>query len=79
MGNDCNGSKLTIGVRKDCCLRPDIIAVKNENGFKIVEVASKSQTSGRALNSLMNNYAIKKILLVRIKLFLFHGDIKLLS
>ena len=55
MGNDCNGSKLTIGVRKDCCLRPDIIAVKNENGFKIVEVASKSQTSGRALNSLMNN------------------------
>lgn len=60
MGNDCNGSKLTIGVRKDCCLRPDIIAVKNENGFKIVEVASKSQTSGRALNSLMNNVRYQK-------------------
>ena len=50
-----NKSLHTTGVRNGSYLRPDIIGVKNGGGFKIIEVASKSQASGRALNALMNN------------------------
>lgn len=39
----------TAGVKNGSNLRPDIIGVKKDGGFKIIEFASKSQKSGQGL------------------------------
>ena len=55
-----NRSLHTTGMQSGNYLRPDIIGVKNGGGFTIIEVASKSQASGRALKTLINHINIYK-------------------
>ena len=37
----------TTGIKSSKDLRPDIVGVKKDGGFKIIEIASKSQKSGK--------------------------------
>ena len=52
-----NKSLNTAGVKNGSRLRPDVIAVKKDGGFKIIEIASKSQKLGMGLERLNGKIA----------------------
>ena len=69
-----NKSLSTTGVKNGSTLRPDIIGIKKDGGFKIVEIASKSQKSGKGLMKLNEKIdEMKKIAGVVVKLIKYGG------
>lgn len=69
-----NKSLSTAGVKSGSNLRPDIIGVKKDGGFKIIEIASKSQKSGKGYIKLNEKVdEMKKIAGVVVELIKYGG------